>query len=248
MRGPQLAAPARSLAGRAVGGEVVRRGPAIHARPSQRPTEVDIRASVVHAIARNGTPRPGIEDLHETVRAPVAGRRFVFVVDASGSQAAHQRMRFVKGAVVAMLERSARRSDEVVLIAFRGSSASVVLPPTHSVDEATAAMAYLPTGGRTPLAHGLELAAHYVTEGTTLILLTDGRANVPSRSEDAWADALRAAAALTCPALVVDSASEPGETGRARRLAEALGAAHVRLDDVDEMSMLRLVSAGESGG
>jgi magnesium chelatase subunit D len=248
IRGPQLAAPPRAAAGQAAGGEVVRRGAAMHSRPSERPLEIDARATVVHALARSGSPRPQTEDLHEIVRAPVGSRRFVFVVDASGSQAAQQRMRFVKGAVVAMLERSARRHDEVVLIAFRGSSASVVLPPTHSVDEATTALAYLPTGGRTPLAHGLELAAHYVTDGTTLILLTDGRANVPSRSDDAWADALGAAAAFTCPALVVDSESEPRETGRARQLAEALGAAHVRLADVDETSMLQLVPARESGG
>jgi Mg-chelatase subunit ChlD len=59
---------------------------------------------------------------------------------------------------------------------------------------------------------------------------------------------LGAAAAFTCPALVVDSESEPRETGRARQLAEALGAAHVRLADVDETSMLQLVPARESGG
>ena len=71
---------------------------------------------------------------------------------------------------------------------------------------------------------------------------------VPSRSDDAWADALAAAAAFKCPALVVDSESEAGETGRARQFAEALGAAHERLPDVDDMSMLRLVDAQESGG
>lgn len=243
MRGPQLVAPGRSSVGQTTGAKGVRRGAAIHARASHSPAEIDARATVVHALAHTGAARPGLDDLHEKVRAPIGGRRFVFVVDASGSHAVQQRMRFVKGAILAMLDQSAHRPDEVVLIAFRGTSASVVLPPTRSRDDAATALAYLPTGGRTPLAHGLELAAQYVTDSTTLILLTDGRANVPSRSDDAWADALGAVSALTCPALVVDSELGPHQTGRARQLADALGAAHVRLDDVDTTSMLRLVQA-----
>jgi magnesium chelatase subunit D len=241
MRGPQLPTPSRSPAGQAADGERSRRGAAMHARPSPSPAEIDARATVVHALGSTGSARPRVDDLHEKVRAPIASRRFVFVVDASGSQAAQQRMRFVKGAVVAMLKQSARRQDEVALIAFRGPSATLLLPPTRSLEDAASALAYLPTGGRTPLAHGLELAAQHVTDRTTLVLLTDGRANVPSRSENAWADALDAASALRCPALVVDSESAPDAGGRARQLADALGAAHVRLDELDETSLVRLI-------
>jgi magnesium chelatase subunit D len=243
MRGPQLVTPSRSSVGQAAGGGGARRGAPMYARPSPSPVEIDARATVVQALASSGSAQPRIEDLHEKVRVPLGSRRFVFVVDASGSQAVQQRMRFVKGAVVAMLEQSARRQDEVVLIAFRGPSATLVLPPTRSIDDAAAALAYLPTGGRTPLAHGLELAAQYVTDSTTVVLLTDGRANVPSRSDDAWADALHAASVLECPALVVDSESGTHESGRARQLADALGAAHVRLDEIDETSMVRLIRA-----
>ncbi len=157
MRGPQLETPARASAGATAGGSDVRSGAAIRARPSDNPVEIDARATIVHAVANTGSVRPRIEDLHEVVRAPVGHRRFVFVVDASGSQAPQQRMRFVKGAAVAMLEQSAHRRDEVAIIAFRGAAANLVLPPTCSVDDAVAALAYLPTGGRTPLAHGLEL-------------------------------------------------------------------------------------------
>jgi magnesium chelatase subunit D len=241
MRGPQLVTPSRSSVGQTEGGAGARRGAAMHAKPSPSPVEIDARATVVQALASTGSAQPRIEDLHEKVRVPLASRRFVFVVDASGSQAVQQRMRFVKGAVVAMLEQSARRQDEVVLIAFRGPSATLVLPPTRSIEDAAAALAYLPTGGRTPLAHGLELAAQYVTDSTTVVLLTDGRANVPSRSADAWADALHAASALECASLVVDSESGPNESGRARQLADVLGAAHVRLDEIDETSMVRLI-------
>jgi magnesium chelatase subunit D len=210
-------------------------------RPSLNPTEVDARTSLVHALTRTGSSIPQREDLHEKVRSPIAGRRLLFVVDASGSQAAQQRMRFVKGAVLSVLEDSTRRRDEVAVIAFRGTEASLVLAPTHSLDDARAALAYLPTGGRTPLAHALEMAATYVTDQTTLILLTDGRANVPRHSGDAWTDAVSAASALRCPALVIDSGAEPPATSRARLLAEALGATHIRLDALAETSILPLI-------
>jgi len=241
IRGPTLATPSRSAVGQTTGVGGGRRGAAIHSRSSETPVEIDARATVVHALASTGLARPRIEDLHEKIRAPLGGRRFVFVVDASGSQAAHQRMRVVKGAVIGILEQSARRQDEVVLIAFRGASASVILPPTRHADDAAAALAYLPTGGRTPLAHGLELAAQYVTDSTTLVLLTDGHANVPTRSDDPWADAVQAAAALKCPVLIVDSEVGPNATGRAGQLAETLGAGHVRLDAVGETSVVHLI-------
>jgi magnesium chelatase subunit D len=216
-----------------------RRGVVSHARlaTSTNPDEVDVRASMVYALTRTGSPAPQREDLHEKVRTPVAGRRLLFVVDASGSQAAQQRMRFVKGAVRSILEESTRHRDEVAVIAFRGAQASLVLAPTKSLDEARAAMAYLPTGGRTPLAHGLEMASTYVTDDTMLILLTDGRANVPSHTDDPWTDAMRAASALRCPSLVIDSGAESPATSRARQLADALGATHIRLDALAEASI-----------
>jgi magnesium chelatase subunit D len=188
---------------------------------------------------------PGLraEDLHEKRRAQQSGTRFIFVVDASGSHAVSQRMRLVKGAVTALLDRSARRHDEVVVVAFRGAAASVVLEPTQDLDEAQSALAYLPTGGRTPLAHGLELAAGYVTDATALIVLTDGRANVPSRGEDAWEDAVNAAGAIKCPALVIDSETGPQRFGRARQLADAMRATYAELDALDETEALRLMRA-----
>jgi magnesium chelatase subunit D len=103
------------------------------------------------------------------------------------------------------------------------------------------ALEYLPTGGRTPLAHGLELAAMHVTDGTIVVLLTDGHANVGTRSDDAWADALSAAAAIRCPALVIDSEDERLSTGRPRQLAGAMRGTLVRLSGLDEASVLPVI-------
>jgi magnesium chelatase subunit D len=222
------------------------RGAIIGSRRTTEPRALDVRSTLVHALARTGAPQPGADDLHEPRRAPQAGTRFLFVIDSSGSHAMRQRMRLVKGAVGGLLDASIRRHDEVAVVAFRGASAEVVLSPTRSVDEARLALAYLPTGGRTPLAHGLELAAELVTPSTLLILLTDGRANVASRGADPWTDALQAAGAIACPALVIDSESDPQLAGRARQLADAMGAACVPLDGLDETGLLQIARSAMS--
>lgn len=108
----------------------------------------------------------------------------LFVVDASGSMAARQRMSAVKGAVLSLLLDAYQRRDKVGLVTFRGTDADVALPPTSSVDAAAARLETLPTGGRTPLAAGL-LRAHDVLRVERLrdparrplvVLVTDGRA------------------------------------------------------------------------
>ena len=139
-------------------------------------------------------------------------------------------MRLVKGAANSLLKRSFRNGDEVAIIVFRGTSAQVLLEPSAIVQDATAALEYLPTGGRTPLAHGLDLARTYMTPATVLILLTDGRANVPLRTGDPWQDALEIASQIKSVALVIDTENSSERLGRSLTLAETLGAEYVRLD------------------
>jgi magnesium chelatase subunit D len=140
-----------------------------------------------------------------------------------------------------LLDSARGRHDEVVVIACRGASACVLVEPTSNVDDARRALEYMPTGGRTPLSHALELAAAYVTDATVVVIVTDGHANVPNRTDDPWADTLTAASALPCPSLVVDSEDSHQATGRPRELAEALRGTYVRLADLDEVSVLQVV-------
>lgn len=204
-------------------------GPVTRARKSASPVELDLRSSVRAAIAGTGQSTPRIEHLYEKVREPLVGSRFLFVVDSSGSHAARERMRAVKGAVVGLMERSLRRRDEVAVIVFRGEAAQVLVEPTNDTASVLAALEYLPTGGRTPLAHALEVAAQYINGDTLLLLLTDGRANVPSRTADPWADALDAAAKIRCAALVVDTEPANNAFGKAKELADAMRATVVSL-------------------
>lgn len=204
-------------------------GPVTRVRKSEQPAELDVRSSMREALAQTGQSRPRIQDLYEKVREPLVGSRFLFVVDSSGSHAARERMRAVKGAVIGLVERSLRRRDEVAVIVFRGEAAELLVEPTSDVATVLSALEYMPTGGRTPLAHALELAHQFINDETLLLLLTDGRANVPSHSTDPWADSLEAAAKIRCAALVVDTESASNAFGKAKELADAMRAKLINL-------------------
>jgi magnesium chelatase subunit D len=174
-------------------------------------------------------------DLRGRARGGPAGCLLLFVVDASGSMAAWRRMRQTKAAVLALLVQAYRRRDRVALLAFRGSGAELVLPPRRGLHAARAALEELPVGGATPLAHGLAAAARLVRaqrrreprQPVWVVVLTDGRANVPLASAGAWADALaqaRALAACAADCLVVDTETGWPRFGRAAELAHALRA------------------------
>lgn len=177
----------------------------------------------------------------------------LFVVDASGSMAARQRMSAVKGAVMSLLLDAYQRRDKVGLITFRGSGAELALPPTSSVDAAAARLERLPTGGRTPLATGL-LKAHEVlrlerlrdpSRRPLLVVVTDGRAtSAGALGGDPRAMSRRSARLLAAEgvaSVVVDCESGPVRLGLAGVLAADLGAPAVTLDGLRADSLAGLV-------
>ena len=215
-------------------------GPVVRSRRTENPVEIDLRTTLNHALLETGDTRLRMSDLHEKVRAPRSGIRYLFVIDSSGSHAAQEKMRLVKGAVIGLLTRSFKSGDEVAMIVFRGTAAQVVLEPSRMMEDATAALEYLPTGGRTPLPHALELTKTYVTPSTLLILLTDGRANVPLRAEDPWQEALEIASHLLGPALVIDTELAAQPLGQSRKLADALGAQYIALENLEDSDILSI--------
>ncbi|NEA38891.1 VWA domain-containing protein, partial [Streptomyces sp. SID11385] len=117
-----------------------------------------VRAAAPYQKARGRTGAGLVvrkDDLRLASREGREGNLVLFVVDASGSMAARQRMGAVKGAVLSLLLDAYQRRDKVGLVTFRGREAALALPPTSSVDTAAARLDKLPTGGRTPLAAGL---------------------------------------------------------------------------------------------
>jgi len=65
--------------------------------------------------------------------------------------------------------------------------------------------------------------------------------NVPLGSADAWSDALVAAAALNCTALVVDTEEDRRSTGNPQKLAAAMRATCVRLAELDQARAVQLI-------
>ncbi len=170
-------------------------------------------------------------------------RVLIFAVDASGSSAL-ARLGEAKGAVELLLAQAYARRDHVALIAFRGTTADLMLPPTRSLVQTKRRLASLPGGGGTPLAAGLqmafELAGQTKARGMTptVALLTDGRGNIAldgtANRETAEADSLKLARALRAtgiPALVIDIANRP--QAALRRLAEVLDAPYLPLPRAD---------------
>jgi magnesium chelatase subunit D len=182
-----------------------------------------------------------------------SGTTTIFVVDASGSSAL-QRLAEVKGAVELLLADCYIRRDEVALISFRGSSAELLLPPTRSLTRAKRSLAALPGGGGTPLstaivaAMELALAVRAKDLAPTIVLLTDGRANVSRDGSGgraaAEAEALEAArqlAATAIPVVVVDTS--PRSQPQAENLATAMRARYVALPYADADRLSRAVQA-----
>lgn len=167
----------------------------------------------------------------------------VFAVDASGSSALH-RLAEAKGAVELLLADCYIRRDQVAMIAFRRTSADIVLPPTSAVARARRCLATLPGGGGTPLANAMDtgfqlaLAARRRGAEPYFVLLTDGRANIdregnPGRHQ-AMTDALRSAEMFRndgVQSLLIDTAQRISP--QAGELARAMEAHYLALPKAD---------------
>ncbi|MDE2685771.1 MAG: putative cobaltochelatase [Chloroflexota bacterium] len=193
-------------------------------------------------------------DVREKVRETHTGSLILFVVDASGSMGAQRRMVAVKGAVMSLLLDAYQRRDRVGLIAFRGTGAELLLPPTNSVEMAQWFLQEMPTGGRTPLARALYLAMETLeTEKLKdrdvlplLVLLSDGRANVSlagdqltrlASQDDEVRNLATMIAEAKIPAAVVDTEQDFIKLGLAQGIADAMSARYIKLDDLAAESL-----------
>lgn len=179
-------------------------------------------------------------------------RLLVFAVDASGS-AAMARLAEAKGAVELLLAEAYARRDHVALVAFRGTEAELLLPPTRSLVQTKRRLAALPGGGGTPLAAGLETAMDIARRGRdhgmtpTVVLLTDGRANIAldgaadrrAAGEDAQHLA-RVCANYGVPGLVIDTSVRPQPA--LAKLAQTMGAPYLAMPRADAHRMAAAVT------
>ena len=179
------------------------------------------------------------EDFHVTRFKERRETTTVFVIDASGSAALH-RLAEAKGAVELLLADCYVRRDRVAVLAFRGASAELLLPPTRSLVRAKRSLAGLPGGGGTPLAAGIDAAvalADSVRRGgatPVVVMLTDGRANIArdgspgrARAEEHALLAARRLRAASFTSLLVDTSAQAQPS--AQRLATEMGATYLPL-------------------
>ena len=181
-------------------------------------------------------------DLKQHERRGSGRSHVLFLVDASGSMATQRRLEMAKGAALGLLASSYQNRDEVALMVFRAEGTDLILPFTRHIAGIEQALGEVATGGRTPLARALSDAAHLLQtrEPALLVLLTDGRANVSAAGGDPWEEALAACTSLRAACagvLVVDCEPGPIMLGRARILAQALGAECVALDALDSAAL-----------
>lgn len=181
----------------------------------------------------------------------------VFVVDASGSAAAH-RLAEAKGAVELLLADCYVRRDRVALIAFRGRKAELLLPPTRSLVRAKRSLSALPGGGGTPIADALDAARDLVDriarqgDEAVVVLLSDGQANVArdgsggrAKAADEARQAARLLATQRCRSIFIDTA--PRGSPLAAELASAMQARYLALPRLDARNLTQVVQTLQGG-
>lgn len=192
------------------------------------------------------------DDLRSKIREKRTGNIFLFVVDASGSMGARERMKTVKGVIFKILLDAYQKRDRVGMVAFRKNQAEVLLPVTRSVDFAQKKLASMPTGGKTPLAKGLLKAEDVLdmlyrqdaNQDPVMILITDGRATSPlNKGTNPVTDALEEAKRIgrrNIPVAVIDTESGFIKLGLAKKLAKAMGASYFQVDKISEDQLLHI--------
>ena len=190
------------------------------------------------------------QDYRRKAREKRVGAYQLFVVDASGSMAARHRMEATKAAILSLLRDSYIHRDSVGLIAFRKESVEVLLPFTRSVERAERLLASMPTGGKTPLAHGLRMAytmcdrllrAHRA-ERIQIICITDGRATSgdsddPVSESKQWA---RIVGTLPVDCIVIDSETGFIKLGLAKELCKLMNGSYYAMDTISADRILRV--------
>ncbi len=191
-------------------------------------------------------------DFQRKVRVRKSANLVLFVVDASWSMAVAERMAATKGAILSLLTDAYQRRDRVGLIVFQKDRATLVLPPTNSVQLAQQALADIPVGGKTPLSAGLQLAHSVLHREHTLhpdvmplmIVLTDGAGNVsisrlpPQQEAHQLADQI---SEEKIRSVVINMEHVAFDQGLAQALADHLSAPCYTLSELKAENLYRAV-------
>ena len=202
------------------------------AAPFQRERQGDGMAISIHD-----------QDIQRKVRVRKTANLVLFAVDASWSMAAAERMEATKGAIMSLLVDAYQKRDRVAMVSFQRDRATLVLPPTSSVEMAKSALRDIPVGGKTPLSAGLVMAFEVIQRELLqddeivpmMIILTDGAGNVsltgmPPREEGLMVARMFAEKQIRC--VVINTEHESLDRGLAQELADMLGGPCYTLRDL----------------
>ncbi len=220
--------------------------------PRGKVKDIAIDATLRVYATRGGSGGVGIQDVREKVRERKTSFLILFLVDSSGSIGVERRMGVVKGTVLSLLKDSYLKRDRVGLVTFRDRGAEVVLPFTNNPELGKKAVENLPTGGRTPLAHGLYLAYKLIkseldkdkSKIPVLVVLSDGKANVSAWGGDPLDEAELVAKMirkLGVRSIFVDTEVDHLAFGYGFELARSLGAKYIRMEEIKEGGFIELV-------
>jgi magnesium chelatase subunit D len=166
--------------------------------------------------------------------------------------AVEERMEATKGAIFSLLTDAYQRRDRVGMIVFQKDRATLVLPPTNSVELAKKMLVNLPVGGKTPLAAGLWLAQQTVDKEIRrypelmplLVILTDGAGNVSMSDMPPQLEAYHIAEQIRendIKSIVINMESADYDKGLAQALADHLGGTCYNLANLHAQSLLSMV-------
>lgn len=243
---------AQSLDGR---GRYVRAG-LTPVGPPDLALDATLRAAAPYQVFRdkgNLAVAVAAPDLRFKLKERRVGRHLLFVVDASGSMGADERMAETKAAILSLLTDAYQRRERVGLITFRGETATLALPFTNSIDLAQKHLASLPTGGKTPLPAALALAceliqrekARHPHDAFHLILISDGKANISLAGGNPVAEAKELAARLRelgVQALILDTERYWHEEGCLVALSRILNCRKHTLESLKAAEVVARVS------
>jgi len=245
-----------------------KRGRYVQARPANGKTndlafDATLRAAAPYQKSRKGMNKKVAfhvqpSDFMRKVRVRRAANLILFVVDASWSMAVAERMSATKGAIMSLLTDAYQRRDRVGLIVFQKDRATLVMPPTNSIQLAQRALSSIPVGGKTPLSSGLQMADDILEKESVLhpdvmpllIVLTDGAGNVsmgqgpPLEEAHTLADRI---AKKDITSIVINMESATYDQGLAAALAEHLDGPCLSISDLKAEHLYRAVRQASDG-
>lgn len=265
LRVPRLSTPLDRLSRRTSGRRSLtrtnrKRGRYVFSRPMEGRVEdiafdATVREAAPHQVDRQHRDvAVAIErdDLRRKVRVARAANLVLFVVDASWSMAAAERMVATKGAILSLLQDAYQRRDRVGLVVFRQNGAELLLPPTSSVKLAGKMLQDIAVGGKTPLSSGLQLSYQVFMREfrrnpqvmPLMILLTDGAGNVSMTGLTPHEEGCKMAQLIhrsNIRSVVINTEHKSFDRGLAQELAFHLGAECYTLEELGAEELYKTV-------